>query len=207
MFFAVGLGLPDPPYACIGLSPDTTHPDGRPFFTLDPPMPLDNCYVHTLQNFSARITRMHTGSPSNIHLDLAQQTTVSNTHIKDYFAWSASQPQAPALPPDPAMLEWEARQTYSFSDGAPSSAHDPGSENGLTGGNDSRAGSESGANESQSDDGSDGTTDSDDEPQKAEPRAEIWLDLSNVSDPGTPSDLIKTISRLKEYGLITGRYR
>lgn len=58
-FYIVNRGLPDPPYACVPLSPTSPHPRGRPHIPVSAPLPWSDCYVSTQTPLYAMVTRIH----------------------------------------------------------------------------------------------------------------------------------------------------
>lgn len=206
-FFAVGRGLPDPPYACIALSADARHPTGRPPIMPASPLPWPDCYIHTLKKSSAQITRMHLDSPSNALVANADITRVTRAYRDDARALHAERAPAnpvidPAIPDeiDDDLLAFEENLTYSYTSSLGRAVQGPNA-HAPPNGNlaDTASAGDSGEDEGEGKDESDDSDGSSEDEPHMEIRAEMWLDVSVVDTPGDTQDLLDTIVRLNAY--------
>ncbi|KZV88752.1 hypothetical protein EXIGLDRAFT_751527 [Exidia glandulosa HHB12029] len=184
LFYMIGRGLPDPPYACVPLSPDAPHPFGRAAVALPSPLPWPDCYVHTLLRFSAQIIRIYADSPSRILLSEEDQGLVVSSRVEDGRAAERSiRPSVPETEeaPNPDLDALEDQLTYDMTedDLPPPQAGTPSVHE------DERTGTAT----------SSSATD-DDEPMKLQIRAEMWLNVADVSQPGNPQVLADQIRQL-----------
>ncbi|KZV81965.1 hypothetical protein EXIGLDRAFT_779110 [Exidia glandulosa HHB12029] len=198
-FFAVGRGLPDPPYACVALSADAIHPTGRPPIMPASPLPWPDCYIHTIKKSSAQITRIHLDSPSNTLVADADITRVTRAYRDDARALHAERaPANPVVDPgspdeiDDELLAFEENLTYSYTSSLGRMVQAP-NNHAAPNGDLADTASVGDEDADEGEDDSDGS--SEDEPHM-EIRAEMWLDVSVVDSPGDTQDLLDTIVQL-----------
>ncbi|KZV81968.1 hypothetical protein EXIGLDRAFT_359003 [Exidia glandulosa HHB12029] len=183
LFYLIGRGLPDPPYASVPLSKNAPHPSGRAAVTLPSPLPWPDCYVHTLQRFSGQIIRIHMDSPSRILLSEEDQEFVVSSRVED----GPTRPSVSEVEeaPDPDLDALEDQLTYDMTEDDSMSSQDQAQAGTLSAHEDGTA-----TGSSATDD------DDDDEPQKLRIRVEMWLDVTSVSEPGDPQLLVDQIHQL-----------
>ncbi|EJD43283.1 hypothetical protein AURDEDRAFT_167699 [Auricularia subglabra TFB-10046 SS5] len=98
-FWGVARGLPmtNSPTACVGLFRKSVHPNARPPILLEDPLPWPDCYVHTLDGLSAKVSRAHLTDPSGIHFltkdDMRTLRTARDEDMLEYARLQESRQQ------------------------------------------------------------------------------------------------------------------
>ncbi|KZV88524.1 hypothetical protein EXIGLDRAFT_174663 [Exidia glandulosa HHB12029] len=76
VFAGVGRGLPVEEWPAVAISPALPTREERPTLIPSAALPWSDCYVHTFESFDAVVSRIYTGSPSNIRLSDADMDVI-----------------------------------------------------------------------------------------------------------------------------------
>ncbi|KZV88753.1 hypothetical protein EXIGLDRAFT_696468 [Exidia glandulosa HHB12029] len=189
----VGLGPPDPPWACVGLSKESEHVEGRLPVVLSPSLPWDNCYIHTLHAYYVYLTRIFLDHASDIRLTKEQHWTLDSALIEDM---TREQKEKRALK-KPAVDVSGSRKAASISRTVSETriderehwsydlpTHPPGDDHATA--------SEPNAHPSET-----GETGEHDKVARMLVKVEMWLDLAIAKDLGSPEELTKVVKQLE----------
>ncbi|KZV94951.1 hypothetical protein EXIGLDRAFT_748385 [Exidia glandulosa HHB12029] len=182
VFAGVGRGLPVEEWPAVAISPAPPTREERPTLVPSAALPWSDCYVHTFESFDAVVSRIYTGSPSNIRLSDADMDV-----ILQYTAY------------DGVRRGEERRAAAGESDAE--DAADAGSEGSYSQQESeedaSSAGALSSAGSSVSSFALPPTAPAPFQPQRMDLHIEMWLDLTASHELSTPRQLRSDIRQLE----------